>query len=485
MAEHQVDTARGILRNSSALFLVGLFAKGMGLIIGVLVARFLGPSATGLFAMLFGIALIAENLTALGLPEVLVREVAARPENAGSFYRGAIRIVLAISMIPALTFLIASFWFEHGDPTRNSLLVLCLSTPIFGIFAISQALLQGLERMQLLTWVTFLTRVASLVWLGFALWRGSDVEAAFISRLLFLLGAIAVFAPVLWRGYAGDHAEVGIRNLLVRSLPFALNRIIVDVATRLPALVLPPTLGLAKAGLFDSAERIRSSLSMTTGATMLGMMPAFARNFSGLGTKSEKLIAYSAKYVALTISMVATGIAVFAFWIIQILYGQLFADAVLPLQILVWSQVVFAVDSVLRQAMLAARHEFAAVRRALAGLLLTFVSIVLAAKFTDLPGVSIAILISATILLAYDLHFVVRYIARIEIFSFIAAPLLGAMLVGAALILVDQDAMLLRILVAFLGWILVLIIFRLLPVEELRLLRQILLARRTDTSTRD
>lgn len=485
MTEHPIDTARGILRNSSALFLVGLFAKGMGLVIGVLVARFLGPSATGLFAMLFGIALIAESLTALGLPEVLVREVAARPENAGSFYRGAIRIVLVVSVIPALAFLIASFWFERGDPTRNSLLVLCLSTPIYGIFAISQALLQGLERMQLLTWVTFLTRVASLVWLAFALWQGGNIEAAFISRLLFLLGSIAVFAPILWRNYPGDHAAVGIRNLLVRSLPFALNKIIVDVATRLPALVLPSTLGLAKAGLFDSAERIRSSLSMTTGATMLGMIPAFARNFSGQGTKSETLIAYSAKYVAVSISLVATGISVFAFWIVQILYGQVFADAVLPLQILIWSQVVLAVDSVLRQAMLAARHEFAAVRRALAGLLITFVSIVLTAQFAELPGVSIAILVAAIILLGLDLHFVVRYIAPIELFSFIVAPLLAALLVGAALILVDQDAMLLRILVAFLGWILVVFIFRLLPAEEARLLRQILLPRRTGTSTKD
>lgn len=47
MTEHAIGTARGILRNSAAIFLVGVFAKGMGIVIAVLVARFLGPSALG------------------------------------------------------------------------------------------------------------------------------------------------------------------------------------------------------------------------------------------------------------------------------------------------------------------------------------------------------------------------------------------------------------------------------------------------------
>ena len=74
MTEHAVGTARGILRNSAAMFLVGIFAKGMGLIVAVLVARFLGPSATGLYALLFGIAVLCETLTTLGVPEAIFAE---------------------------------------------------------------------------------------------------------------------------------------------------------------------------------------------------------------------------------------------------------------------------------------------------------------------------------------------------------------------------------------------------------------------------
>ncbi len=58
MTSSSIGLARGILRNAGGLFLVGMFAKGMGLVIAVLVARFLGADAMGLFALLFSIAML-------------------------------------------------------------------------------------------------------------------------------------------------------------------------------------------------------------------------------------------------------------------------------------------------------------------------------------------------------------------------------------------------------------------------------------------
>jgi predicted RND superfamily exporter protein len=56
MPEHAVVTARRMLRSYAAMFLVGLFAKGMGFVISFLAARLLGPTATCLIALMFSIA---------------------------------------------------------------------------------------------------------------------------------------------------------------------------------------------------------------------------------------------------------------------------------------------------------------------------------------------------------------------------------------------------------------------------------------------
>jgi hypothetical protein len=73
MHREPVAVAFSIVRNSVALMAVGLLAKGMGLVLAVLIARFLGPSAMGLFALLFSIALLVEFVAPLGLQDVLIR----------------------------------------------------------------------------------------------------------------------------------------------------------------------------------------------------------------------------------------------------------------------------------------------------------------------------------------------------------------------------------------------------------------------------
>jgi len=485
MTEHAVRTARGMLRNSAAMFLVGVFAKGMGLVVAVLVARFLGPTATGLYALLFGIAVLCETLTTLGVPEALVREIAARPDSSGSLVRTAVRIVLVVSILPTLAFLVASFWFEPGDPARNSLRVLCISTPVAALFTVAQAGFQGLERMFFLTWTTFATRILSLVWLVYALWKGAHVEAAFTSRLIFHFSTIAVLIPILWRAPDLRPAISGVRNLLIRSFPFALNKILNDLTARMPALILPSLLGLANAGRFDAAERVRNTIAMTMQATMLGIMPAFSRNFSDKGAKSAKLISYSAKYVAIAMSLLATGIVVLAGWIIRLLYGEQFLDAILPMQILLWAQVVLAVDAVLRQAMLAARHEYSAVRRALGGMLVQFLVIVSAARLLGLVGVASGMLIASILLLWVDLHFVHKRVTAIDAGRTVVAPLSAALLIGTVLALIDYDAVLTRIGVAIGGWVLALVILRLIPRDELQLLRRIALQRKAEPAAKE
>lgn len=485
MTEHAVGTARGILRNSAAMFLVGVLAKGMGLIIAILIARFLGPTATGLFALLFGIAVVTETLTTLGVPDALLREIAAKPDTAAHLFRSAVKIVLAVSILPTVGFLIASLWFEPGDPARSSLLVLCVSTPIAALFTISQATLQGLERMLLLTWTIFAMRVLSLAWLAFALWQGANVESAFISRLMFQFGSIAVFVPLLWRRPGTPPAEPGVRSLLLRSFPFALNKIINDLNVRLPAIVLPAMLGLAKSGLFDAAERVRNTIAMSMQAAMLGMMPALSRNFSESGSKSGQLISYAAKYVAISMSLISTGIVVFAGWIIRLLYGDQFLDAILLLQFLAWAQTVLAVDAVLRQSMLASRNEYSAVRRSLAGLLIQAFVLIAMAKAGGLTGVAVGMLVAAIALLGVDVRFVHTRIAEIQIAKAVVAPLSAALVIGAVLLVIDPADIWTRILVASAGWALAVLALRLVPRDEALLLKKVLLKRRRIPPNKD
>lgn len=473
MTSGSVGLARGILRNAGGLFLVGVFAKGMGLIIAVLVARFLGPDAMGLFALLFSVAMLLETFISIGLSDSLVRDVASNPGQARNLYFHALKLVLAISVIPALALAVAAFLGDGQGSMRASLLVVAFGAPVSGAFVVSQAVMQGTERVLMLTWVTFLARLLSLVWLLIALLRGAGVEAAFVSRVLFQAASVIVFFMTLRRGAAGEPAGFTIRDMLTRSLPFALNQAVREVGVRLPSLMLPGTIGLARSGVFDTANRVRSTLGMTMSAAIVGMMPSFARNFAEPGGDSGRLVGFSIKYMCLAMSAVATAICLCADWLIGLLFGPAFASASLPLQVLVWAQVLVAVDAVLQQVLLAAGREYAAVGHSAVGVVGQAILILLLATSLDLPGVALAVLLSAALTLALDLRIVVKHVVAIPVGRFAARPIATACLLAGVMLVTLELSFPVRTLVLAGSWGLALVLFQLLPREELRFMRQL------------
>src|SRR6185503_15824781 len=198
----------------------------------------------------------------------------------------------------ALGLAVAAFAVDAYASARPSLVILAVGTPISGACVVAQAVLQGMERVLLLTWVTFCARIVSLILLFVAFYHGAGIEAAFASRVLFHLLCLAVFSLILLPKSALNRATHSARHLLTRALPFAANKGIRELSVRLPSLMLPGVVGLAGAGIFDSANRVRSTLGMTMSASVIGLMPEFARNArEGEVGSADTLIGYSVKYM--------------------------------------------------------------------------------------------------------------------------------------------------------------------------------------------
>jgi O-antigen/teichoic acid export membrane protein len=346
---------------------------------------------------------------------------------------------------------------------------------------VAQAVLQGAERVLLLTWVTFVARIVSIVVLLFAFYRGSGIEAAFASRVLFHLLALAVFSFILLRRRNTDRVAHSARHLLTRAVPFAVNKAIRELSVRLPSFVLPASVGLAGAGIFDSANRIRSTLSMTMSASVVGLMPAFVRNAGEPEKDSGALIGYSVKYMCVGMSMVATVVALLSHWIVKLLFGSEFAAAALPLQLLTWTQVLNGVDAVIQQAMLARGVVGPAIRNSAIGVAAQLVLLILLSRTLGLPGAALAVLLSSAMTMAIDLGYLVRNVIAIPVWHFAIAPLMTAVSVACLMLAVDHVSFALRALVAVGSWAVAVALFRVLPRDELSFIwRLVMPARKTD-----
>ena len=474
MHREPVAVATAILRNSAALMLVGLLAKGMGLVLAVLIARFLGPAAMGLFALLFSIALLVEYVAPLGMQDILVRDVAARPhERARLWMRGA-KLAVGASLVPAAGFLVAAWVFRDQATVRACLLALAAGIPCSALALVGQAVLQGMEKVLYLTWTSFLTRVASLVALVAMLLQGMDVEAAFISRALFQASSAALFAWKILHDSprAPDPAPLGLG--LRRALPFAISRVVTESTTRAPLLLLPILFALAEIGIFDAADRIRLTLGIMVAVATTAIMPAFARSFAGQRDDREALVSFSVKYVCLLLCGAALLISSLADLIVQLLYGPKFSRSGILLQVLIWAQVLVATDAVLKQAMIANRREYAVVIRALVGLACLAALVVGLGQAFGLVGAAAGVVASAAITLTLDARFVASQVLRFDTARFLLKPLGCALPGGVVLLLLDGASPLLRLGAAFGTFALAAGLTGLLPKPERAFLRDAL-----------
>ncbi len=466
MHRDPLSLALSILRNAAAFLVVGVFGKAMGLVIAILVARFLGPESMGLFALLFSIALLVEHIAPLGLQDVLIRDVAARPAERIALWKEATQVAVSASLIPAMAFLIAAYMYKDHEGAWGSLITLALGMPIAAAALVSQAVLQGFEKVFYLTWITFLTRVASLVVLVIMLYRGAGVEAAFISRVIFQASSAALFIYAIFRNRSAEERPTRAGIALTRALPFAFNRVLIELTTRAPLLLLPALFGLKQIGFFDAADRIRLTLGIAIAGATAGIMPAFSKSFSGAEAHRHALVSYSIKYVCLAVSLAATVISIFAEPIIRVLYGPAFSESAVLLQVLVWAQVLVATDAVLKQAIFVNAREYAVVTRAVAGLVCLAVLVIALGNFYGLLGAAVAVLLAATVTLAMDLRFAVREVVTVDVWKFVLKPLVCGFLVGSVLLLLDDASPLTRLVAGVLTFVIVAVVTRLLPKEE-------------------
>ena len=455
-----------MLRNSVALLAVGVLSKGMGLIIAVLVARFLGPQAMGLFALLFSIALLVENISPLGLQDVLVRDVAARPQRKVALWRAGARMALFVSAIPTAGFAAAALLLADHDGLRASLITLAIGTPFASLALVSQATLQGMERVLYITWVSFGMRIVSLIVLVIMLWNGAGIEAAFVSRLIFQAGSSMLFALAILRERSLDEPGQPAHPAFVSSVPFALVRILGEVSSRAPLLLLPLLFGLSQIGFFDAADRIRLTLGMVIAVATTAIMPAFARSFAANDPQGGVLVAFTIKYVCLILTGAAAAISVFADDIVHILYGPAFAQSAVILQVLAWAQMLVATDAVLKQAMLAHGREYAVVGRAVAGVICLVILLLALGRVFGLQGAAAAVLVAAAVTLALDLHFTIRRVLTFEVGRFVFVPIACGAALACVLLALDGAATLVRLAAALAVFLLFVVAFRLIPARE-------------------
>ena len=328
-------SAAGALRGVGALFAARALVGVSTLVVFALMARILTQTDFGLFALAYSLSYLFAAVLEGGHGLLVVRDLAQRPREAGR-YLGALILLRLLVGGPLLVITLGGV-LAFGDSPAALLLVLALVAHLQVFAGLPREVLIAGDRISLAAAHSIAETVLRTAALLAAAAAFGSVLAAFVAAAVIHAAWAAAGLVLLWRtmdlkDFAAGAGEW--RTILRRSLPFGAFIVLAAAYSQVDVVIVSLLMPLSAVGVFLAAFRILIAADYLPEAAWRWSYPRLSR--AAMAGPSELAIQITTLSRALVFAGIGTGTLIFlvAPQLIPGLYGDRFATAVLPMQVL-------------------------------------------------------------------------------------------------------------------------------------------------------
>ena len=319
-------------------------------------------------------------LSELGLPQLLVRDLAHSPSHRRHYFYIALVMQVSVSLLiwGALSLLV---WVLPFQPdTRLALVLITASLPFFAISSICATLFQAGERMELVMLVEMIVNAVIAISSVLVLWRGGTVI-----HLAAVMIASQLFSAIMYWGFLTrtgiltqeqrreDAWPAIVRRLWRKSLPFYGLSLANVLLHRLDILLLSVVAGETITGVYSAAYLMVRVLLILSQTYWQALYPTLSRLRHQRVQQSLRLASLAIRYglmALLPIAAVCSGVAEPLLGII--FPGEHYAESVPVFQVLIWAPPLFLIASFAVNLLLVERHPQYSLSIALVHLVVIF-----------------------------------------------------------------------------------------------------------------
>lgn len=363
---------QSVIGNSGWLFAEKILRMGAGLLVGVWIARYLGPAQFGLWNYATAFAAIFGAFASLGLDGIVIRELVKHPERQNQILGSAFILKLVGGVATILISGLAIFLLRSGDPLTIGLVGISAAGFIFQSVNVIdfnfQAKVQSRNTVMattaaflLMTGVKVFLILTSAPLIAFA-WAG--------------LAEMALTALFLMAAYQLNHLDIRewrcerqvMHALLKESWPLILAGLAVMLYMRIDILMLQEMVGDREVGIYAAATRLSEIWYFLPAVIISSVSPSIIKSHA------DDAVLYFRKLRNLYLLMVclAIGVAlpasILSNLLVNILYGDEFKDAAIILAIHLWASIAVFLGMASSQHLLAENLQKISFYRTLIGL---------------------------------------------------------------------------------------------------------------------
>ena len=379
-----------------------LAGKLLSLVVGFIIARYLGPYAFGDLSFADAFAALFAAVGTLGLDSFIIREIIQHPDKRDEILGTSLVMRLAANavLIPLAILTYLAFRQLSTNETEVSLallIALCSSAALFKSFNIIDSYFQSQVASKYVVHVQNVCLVLS-----------TGVKIALIynhAPVLYFAGALVFDSAILALGLLFIYKRkqlhlhtwtfnwVRAKSLIQQSWPLILTAVMISIYMKIDQVMLKSA-GSKIVGIYSAAARISESWYFIPVAIVTSVFPAIihARK-TDIERYHKRLQNLYDLLVAISLP-VAILVSIFANQIIHILYGNPYQGAGILLSIHIWSGIFVFLGSASSQFLLAEGFTLISFSRTAFGALVNVVLNLWLIPIYGALGASIATLIA-------------------------------------------------------------------------------------------
>ncbi len=328
--------------NTLWMFAEQMLRMAAGLLVGIWVARYLGPAQFGLFSYVLAFSSLFASIAKLGLDSIVVRDLVSHPEQRDVYLGTAFWLKLVGSVLMLGIIGIAA-QFTSSDATTKLYIFIIAGGSVFQAFEVVDFYFQSkvLSKFVSICKVTQLV-ISSLIKLYLIMIQAELFWFVLISLVDQVTLALTLFLAYRYQkiGIFFSYFDITIaRQFMLDSWPLILSGLVIMLYMRIDQIMIKEMLGEQKVGLYSAAVRLGEVWYFIPMLIANSIFPSI------INAKKVSEAFYYARIQRLYTSMLWMAIAVvlpmtfLSDWLIISLYGEAYRDAGDVLVIVIWNSI--------------------------------------------------------------------------------------------------------------------------------------------------
>ena len=359
--EQDVRKLRRVVKGTVYLMIAEAAKPLLSFFLILVISRRFGREGMGAYSIILSVTALFELIATAGLPQLIVRGIAADRSRISYYANGAIGMSLLTTCAVVPLMLVILGVLSYPPEIANGIRLLTCTILLTTVQQYAIAICEGVQNMGLRAVISTLDTAGRLAVGLVMIFSGSGVfgviEGMVLTRLATTIFAVALTAGSVAVVLNPRRMLSDAYGLLIRSLPFLLIVVTNTAFWSTNLIILSKMRSVEAVGVYNAAYRISDIVKNLLGSYLIALLPMMSASFARSATELKQDCDVSIKYLTLITVPVAAGVFMLAPRIIPLIYGPNFDAAVPIIQVLIWTVCAFCLALVFARVLIASHNQ--------------------------------------------------------------------------------------------------------------------------------